>query len=421
LLNLTEALEAVLSHIGVLDVEEKALLRCAGRVSAENIRSEYNLPMLPAARLDGYAVRTEDIAGAGQESPVTLRIIGTARAGVRPKQHVKPGTAMRIMTGSVLPPGADGVVRFEDTDEPGDKNGPNAGSPSQVKIFVSAESGANISPAGSMVKRGALVLPQGKSIGPAQISALAAIGKARVRVVRRPRVAIIATGDELISLQKAISPGKTYNSNAAAISALVTHYGGLPLVLGIARDNEASLLAKIRRAVTADAVITSGGVSMGDYDLVRLVIAKLGNVVFSRLNMGPGRSFTFGLIDRPPGGGQSTPLPVFGLSGPPAGCLNNFETLVRPALLKMMGFTALVHPAVAAVAGDAAGVKPLDFVKWSRLARVDGEYRVLLNGPDKAGMLAQMAAANSLTIVPAGAEVHPGDSIEVWPLDWSRD
>jgi molybdopterin molybdotransferase len=285
-----------------------------------------------------------------------------------------------------------------------------------VKIFVSERPGANGRPAGCNVVAGDLVLPRGTAIGPAQVSSLAAIGRTSVRVFRRPVFAIIATGDELVAPGRPIAPGKAYNCNAAAMAAMVSHYGGVPRVLGIARDNEASLLAKIRAGLAADAIITTGGVSRGDYDLVRLVIGQLGRVVFSRIRMGPGRAFAFGTLDREDGRSSN---PVFALTGPPNGCLNNFELLVRPALLKMLGFTRLEHPAVVAVAEDAvASKKPVAFIKWTNLYKDGDEYRVILNCPEGTGPLEEVATANSLTVIPEGVEVKKGDRIKVLPLDW---
>ena len=420
MLNLEQALETILNNISVMDAEDKPLLKCLGQVTAEDVNSEYDLPLTATAVPDGYAVRSADITGASQDKPVTLRIIGTVRAGILPKRSVRPGTTMRIMTGSAVPEGADCVVRFEDTDEPGDKNGPNKSNPSKVKIFVSEKPGVNIRPAGSNVTKGSLVLPKGTAIGPAQLSSLVAIGKNRIKVIRRPKIAVIATGDELISLGKSLTPSKSYNCNAAAISALIAHYGGVPQVLGIACDNEPSLLAKIQKGMAADAIITSGGVSMGDYDLVRLLIGKMGRVFFSRINMGPGKSFAFGIVKRRDGNGTS--VPVFALSGPPNGCLNNFETLVRPALLKMMGFSVLNHPVVEAIAEDSVpGKKPFPFIKWTDLSIVDGKYRVTMNKHEKTSMLAEMATSNSITIIPQGVAVKKGSKIQVWPLDWCLD
>jgi len=172
--------------------------------------------------------------------------------------------------------------------------------------------------------------------------------------------------------------------------------------------------------MTADAIITMGRVSMGDYDRIRLVISKIGQVTFSRVKMGPGASFAFGIVHRPASDGGN--IPVFALCGPTTGCLNNFETLVRPAFLKMLGFTELRHPVIEAIAGDSvSGKRPMAFVKWTSLNRVDGERRVVMNISDRTGILAEMAMANSLTIIPEGAEVQKGDRVQVLPLDWCQD
>ena len=414
-----EALEMVLRHIMVLGVEEKPLLASMGQVLAEDIHAGFNMPGSPISGPDGYAVQSQDIRGASRERPAVLAVTETVRAGRLPRSPVKQGTAVRIMTGSVVPEGADCVVRFEDTDEPGDKNGPSRRKAREVKIYVSSSPGANIQPAGSNAREGSLILPRGRVIGPAQVSALAALGLRKVKVVRQPVIGVIATGDELVSPGKDLSPGKTYDCNTAGMASLVIHYGGIPRILGIARDNEPSLRARIGRGMTLDAIVTTGGVSMGDFDLVRLLLGKLGKIVFSRIKMGPGAALAFGVIPRSTENDRTPTLPVFALAGPPTGCLINFETLVRPALLKMRGFERLGHPAVRAIALDSVpDRKPMAFVKWTSLTGAECEYRVELNFAGRMGNLASRACANSLTIIPEGAVVDAGDKVQVLPLDW---
>lgn len=421
MLSYDDALKTILHNIKKMEAVEMPLLACAGHVAAEDIYADYDLPQSVIAGFDGYAIRSQDIKRATQDNPAVLRIIATARAGRLSNHVVKPATAIRIMTGSLMPEGADCVVRFEDTDEPGDKNGPNKGNPSEVKICTAMSQGDNIHPAGSNVRKGTLVVPAGTLIGPAQISAIASIGKTRIKVIRRPVVAIIATGDELIRPGKPLAPGKTNNCNTAAIASLVAHYGGIPKVLGIARDKEAALISKIRKGMTADAIVTSGGVCKGDYDLVRLVLGKLGELVFSRIEMRPGAAVAFGVIKRLSANGADTAIPVFSLSGSPAGCLINFETLVRPALLKMLGLTTLAHPSVEATALDAIPhTITMAFVRYTYLQETEGRYRVTLNVAENAGTLSSMVSANSLTIIPKGSVVKAGDKIRVLPLDWCR-
>jgi molybdopterin molybdotransferase len=203
------------------------------------------------------------------------------------------------------------------------------------------------------------------------------------------------------------------------MASLVIHYGGIPRILGRAADNEASVWARIEKGMTLDAIITTGGVSMGDFDLVRLTLGKLGKIVFSRIKMGPGAALAFGVIPRSANNKSDFPLPVFALAGPPTGCLINFETLVRPALLKMRGFERVDHPTVSAIAVDSVSDrKQIAFVRWTNLTGTEGKYRVELNVAERMGGLASIATANSLTIVPGGAVVGAGDKVEVMPLDW---
>lgn len=416
-----DALKKVLENACVLRAERRPVLESTGQVSAENVFSDLDLPQTDISGPDGYAVRSSDLAAARADNPVTLRITGAARAGRATKKVVRAGTAIRIMTGSVIPRGADCVVRFEDTDEPRNKNGPNGDNPSTVKIYAAAAQGEGIRRSGSIVKKGTMALSKGTVIGPAQISSLLSIGKTWVTVIRRPVVTVIATGDELISPDRQLSPGKTYNCNAAAIASLVTHYGGIPRIVGVARDNAASILEKIQRGMDSDAIITSGGISQGDYDLVRFILGKVGTIVFSRIKMGPGAGVVFGLIRRPPVRGRNAAVPVFALAGPPAGCLINFETLVRPALLRMRGLTRVNHPAVEATAADtAANHKGIPLVKWTYLEEMNGRYRVVMNVAGNTGSLTSIATANSLTILPEGSLVEAGDTIQVLPLDWGR-
>jgi len=329
--------------------------------------------------------------------------------------------ALRVMTGSPVPLGADCVVPFEQTDEPGDKNGPGPRMVPHVKVFQECRPGANINPAGSNLRKGMPVAPRGTVIGPAQISVLASVGAPMVKVIRRARVAIMSTGDELVRLGRPLRPGTCYDSNSPALAVLVTHCGGIPFFKGISKDNVQSLAAKLRTGLTADAIITSGGVSKGDYDLVRLLLERMGRVVFSRLDTGPGASFAFGTVSREAGERGAAEVPVFAIAGPPSGCLVNFETLVRPALLKMMGCAVTAHPTIEATAvGSVTGRRPMSFVKWTHLEKVDGVHQVVVNLAEERGLTGAMATANSLTIIPRGTEVAAGDRLQVLPLDWAR-
>ncbi len=418
MLTYEEALATVINNVRPLDIEEKSLTNVEGQVLAEDIYSDYTLPMRETSQPDGYAVKAGDIQNASKNNPVTLEIIDTVRAGYLSQKNVLPGTAIRIMTGSVIPEGADCVVRFEDTDEPENKNGPNLDNPTHVKIYISPAPGTNITKAGGNIKKGALLVTQNTMIGTAQLAALTATGKKQIKVIRRPKVAIITTGDELVKSGIPLTPGKAYDSNRVAIQSLVSHYGGIPRVLGFARDDEKSLLGKMQAGLAADAIITTGGVSRGDYDLVRLVIEKIGKLVFFRIKMGPGAAFAFGLAEKSNHRGKSV-VPIFALSGPPQACMINFETLVRPALLKMRGILELNHPTVEALSEESiVNTRPMNFVRWTILKKTDSGYTVKQNNADS--VLAQISAANSLTIIPAETSVKAGGKIHVLPLDWCR-
>lgn len=412
-----EALKIILERIRTLEIEEKPLTECVGQVSAEDIYADYDLPMMDTSGPDGYAVRSADLVGASKDTPVKLRIIETLRAGFMPKKTVAQGTASRIMTGSILPQGADCVVRFEDTDEPGNKNGPNNNNPETVEIYALYEAGDCVLQAGVNLKKGALVLQKGSVIGPVQISGLTSAGKTRIKVYRQPVIAVISTGDELIELGQSLSPEKIFNCNTPALNALIKHYGCIPQVLGIAKDTEESLTQALRKGLNADVIVTSGGVSKGDFDLVRLVLEKNGKVFLAKINMGPGASFTFGEY-HVQSKGNARSIPVFALAGPPSGCIINFETLVRPALLKLLGFDKIDHSYVEAIAEDAIPEKrAVAIVKWTNLRQIDGQYCVKLNTSEK-GSVISMVNANSLTIIPSGTTVQVGDRMRVFPLDY---
>ncbi len=414
-----DALDKILKNTCVLGAERVSVCESVGQVLTENVFSDIDLPHTDISGFDGYAVRSADLKGASRHRPSHLRITGTVRAGRVTRRTVKPGTAIRIMTGAVVPDGADCVVRFEDTDEPANKNGPNPFNPSTVRIYAAPHPGKGIRQRGSVIKKGSPVLAKGTTVGPAQISTLLSIGRTTVSVIRLPVVTIIATGDELISVDRQLRPGKIYNSNAAALASLVALYGGIPRILGVARDNEKSLIEKIRKGISSDAIITTGGISHGDYDLVRSILGKIGKVVFSQVRMGSGTGMVFGRIWRTDTRRADQAVPVFALTGAPSGCLINFETLVRPALMKMRGMNRAGHRQVEATAVDGTvNEKDMPYARWTRLEEDRGRYRVTLNtGTDK-GDLVSSAIANSLTIIPGRAMIRSGDAVRVLPLNW---
>jgi len=418
MISVDQALEKVLDHIDVLEVEESPILGCLGQVLAEDVFSSINIPPLDNSAMDGYAVRSADTRGASRQSPRFLRVIGTATAGFICQSEVKLGTAIRIMTGAPIPKGADCVVRFEDTDE-----SERHGASGEIGILREVAPGKDIRLAGEDITAGSLVLSKGTVIRPAEVGVLASLGCSKVMVIRRPVVAILATGDEVVDIVQPLSEGKIYNSNSYSVAALVLRYGGIPRILGIASDSEDSLVARLHLGLDADMVITSGGVSLGDYDVVRDVLAKQGEIVFWQVREKPGRPLVFGVIKAPGKAGGVRNIPLFGLAGNPVGAMVNFELFARPAILKMMGKKKLAKPTVEAVIEGS--IKNTDGRRVFARAVVEkrgGQYFARLTGPQGSGILTSMALANGLVVVPEDkSRVKPGDLVKVMMLDWSEE
>ncbi len=409
MISVEEALERVLSYVNILEVEERPVLDSLGQVLAEDIYSDINVPPLDNTAMDGYAVRSTDTDGASQESPRFLRVIETVSAGSLPKNEVKPGTAIRIMTGAPIPKGADSIVRFEDTDEPH-----REGDSSKIGVLREAKAGANIRRSGEDIAQGATVLRRETIIRPSEIGVLASLGKAKVKVVRRPVVAILATGDELVEIDQQLPPGKIYNSNSYSVAALVMRYGGVPKLLGIALDSEDSLVTKLNLALDSDMLITTGGVSMGDYDMVKDILAREGEIDFWQVRMKPGRPLAFGRI-----GG----IPHLGLPGNPVSSMVTFELFARPAILKMMGKKNLTKPAVeATIENPVVNSDGRRIFARAVVEKRDGQYFARLTGPQGSGILTSMKLANGLVVIPEDKpRVEAGDKVQVMMLDWNEE
>ena len=410
MISVEEALEKVLSYVPVLDGEEKPILQCLGQVLNEDVYSAIDVPPRDNSAMDGYAVRAEDVVGATPSSPVFLDVIGEVKAGDIPKEEVGALTALRIMTGAPLPRGADSVVQFENTDEALRHEHP----PFQIGIFNRVTKGQNVRRAGEDIARGHLVLKRGTLLRPAEIGVLASLGKETTWVIRRPVVAIIATGDELAALGQPLPEGKIYNSNSFSAAAQVQRYGGIPQVLGIARDRVKDIKDKIKEALSADILLTSGGVSMGNYDLVKDVLAKQGEVSFWTVRMKPGKPLAFGIIKG---------VPHLGLPGNPVSSMITFELFARPAILKMMGKKNLSKPTIEAILEGR--IKNTDGRRIFARAIVSSEgdrYLARIAGPQGSGVLTSMSRANGLVIVPEDVEaVEEGETVKVLMLDWSEE
>jgi molybdopterin molybdotransferase len=416
MISVEEALDRILSCVDVLGYEEKPVLNCLGQVLAEDVYSTIDIPPLDNSAMDGYAVRAEDTRGASRLCPKQLVVVGEVAAGSMPKEEVKPGTAIRVMTGAPLPKGTEAVVQFEDTDEANREAGQD--DLSHISVFCQVERGLNVRYKGEDIAAGDLVLKRGNSLRPAEIGILSSLGRSSASVVRRPIVAVLATGDELVGADQPLTPGKIYDSNTYTIAAEILRYGGIPKILGVGLDSIPLLTEKIGEGLDADMLITSGGVSLGDYDIVKDVLRECGEIALWTICMKPGKPSAFGLIRN---GGKSVPL--LGLPGNPVSSMVAFEQFARPAILKMMGKKNLVKPCIQAIIED--DVKNTDGRRiFARVmvTKRGGQYRARLTGPQGSGILTSMAKANGLAVIPEGTEgVKAGDVVRVQMLDWSED
>lgn len=413
MLSVEEALDKILGFVTILEIEEKPVLDCLGQVLAVDISAPFDVPSADNSAMDGYAVQAASIAGASRKQPRILHVIGELPAGSVSDLEVDAGTAIRIMTGAPIPGGADAVVPFEDTDEDDRRNSP--GLKTEIGICSDLKAGSNIRCRGEDVAKGKLVMEKGKLLFPADIGVLASIGKGKVPVIRRPLVGILATGNEVVDVSQPLSPGKLYNSNSYSLAAQVLRYGGIPKLLGIAQDNVEQLTSAIRRGLDCDMLITSGGVSVGDYDMVKEVLMLEGDISFWTVRMKPGKPLAFGTFKR----GNGTEVSHLGLPGNPVSSMVTFEVFARPAIFKMMGRSDLSRPVIKAIIGDS--VKNNDGRRiFARVVvgKRGNEYVARLTGQQGSGILSSMVKANGLAIIPeTTTEVEPGTIVDVIMLD----
>jgi molybdopterin molybdotransferase len=412
LTQLFDAQRVVLDAAPALGLEKVSILEALGRILGEDIVAERDNPPWDNSAMDGFAVRWEDIK---QESPiqrpVTLSVIEDVPAGSMPARAVGSGQAIRIMTGAPIPQGADTVLKVEDTEH----------TPDSVRVFKAESKGANIRPQGEDVKKGECIIAKGTRIRPSEAGMLAILAKPFAFVYQRPRVAILSTGDELADLDERFSEEKIINSNSYGIAAAVQEAGGIPLLLGIARDTPTALKEKISQGLNADILVLSGGVSMGDYDFTKVVFRELGaEMNFWKLAIRPGQPLAFGKIQ-----GKL----AFGLPGNPVSSMVTFEQLVRPALLKMSGCRSYGRPVVQAIFQERFS-KKADRRHFLRgiLTREEGIFKVRTTGDQGSGILTSMVKANCLIDVPVEVErINPGDEVavqllsgEAWPAESER-
>ena len=398
---LRDAQKIVLDAASTLGCEKVSLIDSLGRVLGEDIIAPRDNPPWNNSAMDGFAVRWEDIKKEHEITrPAELKIVEDVAAGAVATKSVGPGEAIRIMTGAPVPDGADTVVRVEFT-EP---------SETTVRIFQPEPQGMNIRLKGEDVKEGECIIPKGTQLGPGEIGMLAILAKSFVLVHQRPRVAILSTGDELADLDEKFDEHKIVNSNSYGIAAGVQEAGGIPVLLGIARDTPESLKEKIAQGLGCDIIVLSGGVSMGDYDFTKVVFAELGaDMHFWKLAIRPGQPLAFGKIQ-----GKL----AFGLPGNPVSSMVTFEQLVRVAMMKLGGHRHLYRPTVEAVFKEKFSKHP-DRRHFLRgiLAHEDGQLTVATTGPQGSGILTSMVKANGLIDITEEIEkLNPGDTVKVQVL-----
>jgi molybdopterin molybdotransferase len=388
-----DARKLILDHIVTLAGEQVDIPESLGRVLAQDVTAPWDLPVCDNSAMDGYAVRSPDCRQAAD-----LRLVGYVPAGGLAPAPIEPGCAVKVMTGAPVPFGCDAVVPLEETEE---MDG------GRVRIRGPVKPRQHLRFAGEDVKRGQIVMRCGMLIRPPEISMLASVGKLSVTVYRKPRVAILSTGDELIEPGELPTPGKVVDSNSLSLAAAVTEAGAVPLPLGTARDDRASHRAKISDGLRADALITSAGVSAGQHDLVRDTLQELGvQQLFWRVAISPGGPMAFGIREG---------RPVFSLPGNPVAALITFEEFVRPALLKMLGHAQVVKPFITAVLQDEARKKPGKINLLRVVVKlVNGRYLAYSAGNQHTGILSTTLKANGLAHLPADrTSFSPGDEIRV--------
>ncbi len=417
MLGVEEALERILLAFHPLEPKEEPLLEVLGQVLAEDVVSHINVPPWPNSAMDGYALQADSIKGASPDSPKVLRVIGYVAAGQIPKERVMPGTTVRIMTGAPIPEGADVVVPFEDTDEE-ERKSVGRGL-DEIGIKIELAKGTDIREAGEDISAGQVVLTKGTVLRSGEIGVIASLGHSTAKVVRRPVVGILATGDELVEPGQPVQPGKIYNSNSYSLASATLKYGGIPKMLGIAKDNLESMNAKLQEGLETDLLLTSAGVSKGDYDMVKDVLAQHGQIDFWSVRMRPAKPLAFGVLEGP----NSRPVPHLGLPGNPVSALVAFEEFARPAIHKMMGKTKFNKPVIKAVLEnpihnfDGRRVYARAFV-----TKRNGNYYAKLTGDQSSGVLTSMAKANGLAICPEDVrELKVGEVVDVQMLDWTEE
>ncbi|MEC4183937.1 gephyrin-like molybdotransferase Glp [Adlercreutzia sp. R21] len=401
MISLEEARALVCGAVAPTEVETVPLLEAVGRPVAADLKSDIDVAPFAHSAMDGFALRAAEIAAAAEDAPATLRVVAEIGAGDVFDGVIGPGECVRIMTGACLPADADAVVKYEIVGvvEGDGKTG------SLVSFTAPAKVGANVRPAGEEARAGEVIVRAGEVISAAGVGFLAGCGVLEVPVCRRPRVAIIATGSELVPASEVPGPGKIRNSNSYAMAACAREAGAEAHMLPIVEDTFEALRDAVAAATRDyDFVVTTGGAANGDYDFIKPVVAELGELMMTTVSMRPGKAQTFGVVNG---------TPVFGLPGNPAAAYVGFQMLIRPALRTMQGYTFMDHPVVRArLTADEKNRDPRRIFLRANLTRAsDGTYEVTPAKNQSSGLFGPIQKTNCMAVMPDGTEPQPAGSV----------
>ncbi len=383
-----EALDIVLSHVKPVSYEKVFLFDALDRISGENIISPVDLPPYDNSAMDGFAILSSDTRGASGEKPVFLKIKGEIKAGDDASSMVlTSGSAFKIMTGGMMPKGADAVVEVEQVKVEGDK----------VCIFQEVETGRNVRKRGESVKKGEMIIKKGDVLTPGRIGLASSIGRSYLSVYRKPKVGLIVTGDEVFEVDEEPSPGGIRNSNSYTLYTLIKRAGGDPINFGVVKDDPKDIEKAISEAIgICDILLTTGGVSMGDYDFVKDILGKVGiDLVFWKVAMKPGKPLVFGVK------GEKL---FFGLPGNPVSCMVSFEIFVKPSLRKMMGESKIFNPVFTAYLDEDVPYQRDGRYHFARVTvrKENNKFYVSTTGPQGSGILKSMAIGEGFIVIPPG-------------------
>ncbi|MEX1248664.1 MAG: gephyrin-like molybdotransferase Glp [Anaerolineales bacterium] len=408
MLSVAEARQRLLDALPVCSAERVPLSQAGSRVLAQDVCAEADSPRFANSSMDGFAIRAADVSGASEKEPVGLKVIGDVPAGAPFEGSVQAGQAVRIMTGAPMPAGANAVVPVEDTDTAVAEAG--ARLPEDVLVNRQVEANENVRPAGQDFRRGNLLLSAGSRVRPQELALLAMQGKAEVELYRKPRVAILSSGNELVSVGDELIPGKIYETNSFALAALVESCNAEAILMGIARDELQDVQLHLGRALEAgaDLILTSAGVSVGAFDYLREAVLSRGQLDFWKVNMRPGKPFAFG---------RYADMPYIGLPGNPVSAFVGFQVFVRPALHKLAGMRAWQRPVISARLLERVSSDGRESYLRVQIKNQGEGPAVLLTGHQGSGNLYSLVRADGLMVVPAGLkELSAGSLVEVWPF-----